>query len=58
VDDLGRRADRLSRRSDFDTFQEQARNMVTRPDVAGAFDINREDPRDRYGRNTRKPGPP
>jgi uncharacterized protein (DUF1501 family) len=54
VDDLGRRADRESRRSDFDTFQDQAWNMVTRPEVARAFDISQEDPRlrDRYGRNT------
>ncbi len=37
----------------MDRFQSQALNLLTRPEAAAAFDLNREDPRvrDRYGRN-------
>jgi hypothetical protein len=57
---LKRRLDRLARAADganrqgLEAFQEQAWNLLTRPEVARAFDLSREDPRlrDRYGRNT------
>jgi uncharacterized protein (DUF1501 family) len=43
----------LSEKGALDPFQEQAWSMLTRPEVARAFDVGREDPRlrDRYGRN-------
>jgi uncharacterized protein (DUF1501 family) len=50
---LKQRLDPLTRHQEFDGFQQKAWNMLTRPEVARAFDISREDPRvrDRYGRN-------
>ncbi len=41
-------------REGIDTYQEQAINLLTSPEAARAFDLNRENPklRDRYGRNT------
>ncbi len=45
--------DRIRSRGGMDTFQEQAINLLTSPEAAQAFDLNRESPkvRDRYGRN-------
>ncbi len=54
LDALSRDADQRQRADSLDAFQQQALNMLTRPEVARAFDVEREDPRlrDRYGRNT------
>ncbi len=54
LDHFAREGERQARHREFDGFQEKAWNMLTRPEVARAFDIGREDPRlrDRYGRNT------
>ena len=43
----------LRRRARHGPFQEQAINLLTSPEAARAFDLNRESPkvRDRYGRN-------
>ena len=45
--------DRAGPRRGMDSFQEQAINLLTSPEAARAFDLNRENPklRDRYGRN-------
>ena len=45
--------DRSSLREGMDSFQGQAINLLTSPEAARAFDLNRECPklRDRYGRN-------
>lgn len=53
LDALARTADRLSRRGSLDRFQEQVWSMLTRPEVARAFDIEKEPERlrDHYGRN-------
>lgn len=51
---LRRDLDRSGPREGMDAFQEQAINLLTSPEAARAFDLNRESPkiRDRYGRNT------
>ena len=53
IDTWSREADQLNKQQAFETFQDQAWNMLTRPEVAKAFDLSREDPRvrDHYGRN-------
>jgi hypothetical protein len=53
LEGLARQGERLSKAGQFNAFQEQVWNMLTRPEVAQAFAIEKEDPRlrDRYGRN-------
>ncbi len=53
LDDLRRSLDRPSVETSMDEFQLRALDLLTSPDAAKAFDLNREDPRlrDRYGRN-------
>ena len=52
-DTFRREVDRSGVMDAMDRFQVQALNLLTRPEAAAAFDLNREDPRvrDRYGRN-------
>jgi len=52
-DTFRREVDRSGVMDAMDRFQTQALNLLTRPEAAAAFDLNREDPRvrDRYGRN-------
>src|SRR5262245_11909141 len=54
LETFARSGERFHRKGLLDRFQEQAWSMLTRPEVARAFDISREEPRlrDRYGRNT------
>jgi hypothetical protein len=54
LDALAREGERRSEHETFDAFQQQAWGLLSRPEVARAFDLEREDPRlrDRYGRNT------
>jgi hypothetical protein len=53
LDTFARVGERATSQGSLDRFQEQAWSLLTRPEVARAFDISREDPRlrDRYGRN-------
>lgn len=52
-DDFRRDVDRAARVQAMDDFEAQALNLLTSPEAARAFDLEREDPRvrDRYGRN-------
>lgn len=54
LNSLRRDLDRSRSAQGLDSFQEQAINLLTSPEAARAFDLNRESPklRDRYGRNT------
>jgi hypothetical protein len=54
LDALAREGERLNKHETFDAFQQQAWGLLSRPEVARAFDLEREEPRlrDRYGRNT------
>jgi len=53
LNSVRRGLDRSPSRDGLDSFQEQAINLLTSPEAARAFDLNRENPkvRDRYGRN-------
>jgi hypothetical protein len=52
-DSIRRDLDRTGALSAMDAFEAQALGLLTSPEAARAFDLNREDPRvrDRYGRN-------
>jgi hypothetical protein len=54
MDQVRKTRDRMDKFNVFDSFQNQAWNLVTGPQARKAFDIGLEDPkvRDRYGRNT------
>ncbi len=54
MDLLRKTQDQVDKFKVFDSFQEQAWNLVSGPQARKAFDIGLEDPkvRDRYGRNT------
>ena len=54
MDQVRKTRDHLESFNVFDSFQNQAWNLVTGPEARKAFDIGLEDPRvrDRYGRNT------
>ncbi len=53
MDDLRRSLDRSDALRSMDELQAQAVDLLTSPEAARAFDLNREDPRirDRYGRH-------
>lgn len=53
LDDLKRAIDRSDSMRAMDTFQAKAFDLLTSPEAARAFDLEREDPRvrDRYGRH-------
>lgn len=52
-DNIRREVDRSGVMGAMDTFEAQALGLLTSPEAARAFDLDREDPRvrDRYGRN-------
>jgi hypothetical protein len=54
LDGLRREVDQTGLMKGLDSFNQQAFEMITGPEVRKAFDINKEDPklRDRYGRDS------